>query len=188
MKIIFAASILILIFCSSCRFGEYLIYDDMGYHHRNYKGIGYSEIRIDDNVYNVSYRAKTNAAESMARDYALLRAAELTLEADLNFFTIIEENYTGEEFEVYIPGSSSTKKDIKKVDSTQTIITITERNEPEKVRYNSIPEYNYLVQLHSLRPKDFPGIVYNAQYVYESIIKKYNITFPPETEETLSGK
>jgi hypothetical protein len=49
---------------------------------------GYSETRIESNRYSVSYRAGGSVDAAMVQDYALLRAADLTLQNGRDWFWV----------------------------------------------------------------------------------------------------
>ncbi|MBY0565227.1 MAG: hypothetical protein K2P58_13725 [Hyphomonadaceae bacterium] len=49
---------------------------------------GYSETRIESNRYFVTYRAPGGADAALLQDYALLRAADLTLQNDRDWFWV----------------------------------------------------------------------------------------------------
>lgn len=51
-------------------------------------GAGYSETQIESNRFFVTFRAKSGAEASLLHDYALLRAAELTLERGGSWFWV----------------------------------------------------------------------------------------------------
>jgi hypothetical protein len=51
-------------------------------------GAGYSETQIESNRYFVTYRAGGAADAALVQDYALLRAAELTLQAGRSWFWV----------------------------------------------------------------------------------------------------
>jgi hypothetical protein len=54
---------------------------------------GYSETQIESNRYFVTYRAPSGAAESLLYDYALLRAADITLERGREWFWVDRRNF-----------------------------------------------------------------------------------------------
>lgn len=51
-------------------------------------GAGYSEAQIESNRFFVTYRARGSAEASLLSDYALLRAAELTIERGGDWFWV----------------------------------------------------------------------------------------------------
>lgn len=62
-----------------------------GYHPVKWNG-GYSDMHLQDNLFQVEYRGNAHIGMSDARNYALLRCAEVTLESDFNYFVIVDDN------------------------------------------------------------------------------------------------
>ncbi|MBS0383831.1 MAG: hypothetical protein JSS00_00615 [Proteobacteria bacterium] len=56
---------------------------------------GYSEQQIESNRYTVTYRAPGGADAQTLQDYALLRAADLTLEHNRDWFWVDRRNTSG---------------------------------------------------------------------------------------------
>jgi hypothetical protein len=59
-------------------------------------GAGYSERQIESNRYFVTYRAPSGADQSLLHDYALLRAADITLENGRSWFWVDRRTFDGE--------------------------------------------------------------------------------------------
>ena len=57
---------------------------------------GYSEQQIESNRYSVTYRAPGGADAQTLNDYALLRAADLTLEHNRNWFWVDRRSLNGQ--------------------------------------------------------------------------------------------
>jgi hypothetical protein len=55
-------------------------------------GYGYSEQRIEDNRYRVSFAGNELTAADTVQNYLLYRAAELTLDHDYDYFTVVDRN------------------------------------------------------------------------------------------------
>ena len=51
-------------------------------------GAGYSETQVENNRYFVTYRARSSADAQLIQDYALLRAADLTLSRNADWFIV----------------------------------------------------------------------------------------------------
>ncbi len=60
-----------------------------GYKAANGSGYGYSESEISENRYRIDYKAKSSHT-SKAKNYALLRAAELTTEKGYDWFVVVD--------------------------------------------------------------------------------------------------
>jgi hypothetical protein len=99
------------------------------YHAENAKG-GYSDTRVDVNVFRVTFKGKPGLVQSQTNDMALLRGAELALRNGFGFF-ISNGNAT--------PGSaplpSSTVAPIP--ETTITIICYVVRPETVSAVYNA---------------------------------------------------
>ena len=70
-------------------------YEEEGSHagelyEEDYPAGGYSHVRLSDNGYMVTFRGNGYTSSDMARDYALLRVAEICLESTKPFFEILE--------------------------------------------------------------------------------------------------
>jgi hypothetical protein len=59
-------------------------------------GAGYSETQVEGNRYFVTYRAPGGADAQVLQDYALLRAADLTLEHNRDWFWVDRRSLNGE--------------------------------------------------------------------------------------------
>ena len=59
-------------------------------------GAGYSETQVEGNRYFVTYRAPGGADAQVLQDYALLRAADLTLEHNRDWFWVDRRNLNAE--------------------------------------------------------------------------------------------
>jgi hypothetical protein len=62
----------------------------------NQSSAGYSETQIESNRYFVTYRAPSGADQSLLYDYALLRAADITLESGRSWFWVDRRTFDGQ--------------------------------------------------------------------------------------------
>jgi hypothetical protein len=53
---------------------------------------GYSETRLTDNRYRISFRGNANTSQDEVKDMALLRASELTLLNDYDWFRVVDQD------------------------------------------------------------------------------------------------
>lgn len=77
-----------------------------GYHADNFNG-GYSEAHLRDNVYQVAFDGSRFTSLQRARDFARLRAAELTLEKGYRYFGLLDSkaylrNYSAGSADIYV--------------------------------------------------------------------------------------
>jgi hypothetical protein len=172
----------------SCVPGQYRYYNNKGYHPLDYNGVGFTDIRIDETVFEVRYDAGTRYNYSKARDFALMRAAHLTLQYGFEYFTILQEIDLTEVNEYIIPGKMSTTRDEEVVDSTKTVVTVTTTHKQEQKRTAIYPECSMVIEMHSLKPRNSELIAHKAKYVYRSIYDSYAIELPPSRIDTLTLK
>jgi hypothetical protein len=79
----------------------------------NASGAGYSEQQIESNRYSVTYRAPSGADPALLQDYALLRAADITLQNNHEWFWVDNRatdgrtsSYSGPSIGIGIGGAS----------------------------------------------------------------------------------
>ena len=79
------------------------------------RGTGFSEFRITDDTFSVTFRANSATREERVDKYILRRASELTLEHGFQFFVVLTEKgrdrtssigYSGVKFPVITPGKT----------------------------------------------------------------------------------
>ncbi len=61
------------------------------------KGFGFDETRVESDRYRITYRGSGGMPPELVEDYALLRAAELALANDYNWFRVVGRDVTGEQ-------------------------------------------------------------------------------------------
>ncbi len=62
-----------------------------GYQPKSFTG-GYSDVKLQDNIYRVNFRGNGYAGRERTADFALLRSAELTLLNGYKYFIVLESN------------------------------------------------------------------------------------------------
>ncbi|WP_027329032.1 CC0125/CC1285 family lipoprotein [Marinimicrobium agarilyticum] len=76
-------------------------------------GYGYRESQIADNRYRVSFKMRGDT-QFEAMDYALLRAAELTLMADYDWFVVADRHVDGEKREPSTGVNASRTREVER--------------------------------------------------------------------------
>ena len=72
------------------------------YHVKSFTG-GYSELQLEQNIFQVSFKGNSKTSMERAVDFALLRSAELTLGNGYNYFVILKGNkYLKEEYHINV--------------------------------------------------------------------------------------
>ena len=109
---------------------------------------GYSETRLDDNVFKVSFRGNAYTGKERTEDFILLRSAELTLENGYAYFSVMNEDF-------------NVKKNIQTNPSTGDINIL------------SKPRASKTIVLFNEKPKSKFSL--NAKYIVKEVQKKYKI-------------
>jgi hypothetical protein len=62
-----------------------------GYHSRSFTG-GYSNMRLQDNIFKITFNGNAYSSLERAGDFALLRSAEITIENGYKYFVVLGAN------------------------------------------------------------------------------------------------
>lgn len=128
-----------------------------GYHSKTGSG-GYSQTQLDQNVFKVSFSGNTMSDMERVVDFALLRAAELTIENGFEYFAVIGGNNDATNVGLTVGNAYGYNNSVFGL--AQTI------NAKKRTISRTIICFNQ-------RPTSI--FVYDASFVYGSITKKYNI-------------
>ncbi len=133
---------------------------------------GYSETRLDKNVFIVSFNGNGYTSVERARDFALLRSAELTLENDYMFFATFDENDRVDTSFYKTPESYDTNVNLNTY-GNQTYGTATTRKSGGKIYTSSKPQATLKIVCFVDKPNKV--FAYDANFIKDSIEKKYQI-------------
>ena len=130
---------------------------------------GYSETRLDENVFKVSFNGNAYTKREKVSDFTMLRSAELALEHGYTYFAVIDENsYTGHS--TYT--TPTTSRTTGSVDSYGNINARTTTSGGQTYNYSKPSAENTIV---CFKEKPEGVFVYKARFVYDSIAEKYDI-------------
>lgn len=108
---------------------------------------GYSDLQMDKNLFQVSFKGNSQTSMERAVDFALLRASELTLINGYRFFTIIKgDRYVIEDVHHHIFSHSTYR--------------------------NAKPIVNFKIRCYNEKPEKYS---YNAAILESSVKAKYRI-------------
>ena len=132
------------------------------YQSDGYSG-GFRETQLAPDVYRVSFNGKAYTSQERVQDFALLRAAELTLASGARYFVVLsEKDQSGVDTHV-TPGS---------VQTNYYSGTTTYRS-PQVTSYYK-PGVGMMV--HMLRVKPDGVMSFDAEFLVASVRKKYGIS------------
>jgi len=62
-----------------------------GYQPKSFTG-GYTDMKLQDNIYRVTFKGNGYSSMERAGDFALLRSAEVTIQNGYKYFIVLETN------------------------------------------------------------------------------------------------
>ena len=137
---------------------------------------GYYENRITDNRYRVGYNGDSSASSDAVKDMALLRAAELTLLNDYDWFRVVNQETAREESDTRVSTGVNSGRDVYRscglLGCTTTVSpaysSINISSTPGRNRYSTSIE----IAMGSGEVEDQTS-VYNASELYDYLEKQY---------------
>ena len=132
---------------------------------------GYSEVKLDENVYRVTFRGNGYTDSQKAADLALLRCAELTVEKGFPYFVILKGEDRESRGSYVTPSQTYTSGNVNRYGfySNSTSYGGNTVNFVKPSTTNTIA---------MLAEKPTEGFAYNAKTVFEGLTAKYNIQTP----------
>lgn len=133
---------------------------------------GFSETRLDEDVFRVTFKGNEMTDKDRVEDFALLRSAELTLTNGFRFF-VIAEDISREKVSVHhTPAQAQTQSTISH--TPHGVITREARIvTPAQSQIYTKHHESKLIYCYKERPSE--GFVYDAKFVANSIRQKYDI-------------
>jgi len=131
---------------------------------------GYSDLQIAENMFKVSFRGNGFTNLQRARDFALLRGAELALGNNYKYFVIIEEANEVENQAHRAPVEAHTRGHVYDSGSFNATTRFTGGQ-----TYNiATPSSTNTILCFKEKPENHPH-AYNAESVYKNMTAKYDI-------------
>jgi hypothetical protein len=132
---------------------------------------GFSETRLGENVFSVSFAGNPMTGGDRTSDFAMLRAAELTLDNGFSFFAVITEESAQRLASYSTPAQTHTTWQPTgdygaMVPHTTTV--------PGTMHLQSSPETKIRIECFKQRPSG-DGLIYDASFVRSSIRAKYHL-------------
>ena len=127
---------------------------------------GFSETQLDENLFEIRFKGNAFVGTDTARDYAMLRAAEVTLQNGYEYFIVLgEEDRTQVSTHTY-GGSSTTTYDGTMTGNSVYGTANTTYNPPQTNTYHK-PISRKTIMLFHEKPE---GVIsYSARFVRKSI-------------------
>jgi hypothetical protein len=143
---------------------------------------GFTETRLQENAFSVSFRGNGYTSRERSTDFALLRCAELTMEHGFRFFVIADSTQDTKTAYYNTGESSQTYGTVHTVGNTSYGSFNTSSSGSMTVPIRK-PRSAYTVFCFKEKPEG--AMAYDAEYLANSIRQKYGITQAPQ--QTVRG-
>jgi len=153
--ILFLISTLFILIFSGC---------STKYGQQSFKG-GYSETRLSENIFIVTFKGNAFISKEEVSDYLLLRNSELTLNNGFSYFAIVSDDLTIDEIQ-----RGSTYKDTGKISPTGYYKSTT--TESRGSTFKKPTRQNKIVCFKDKREDIF---LYDAKFIQKNLKEKYEI-------------
>lgn len=138
-KLVFSACVTALAACAT-PYGE-----------SGFRG-GFNEVKLDDRVYQITFKGNAYTSGQRVADFSLLRAAELALENGYPYFAVVNDKDSQESGIVTNPGSMNVAPSV-----------------------SSYTKYGSTKTIYLMRDREEGVFAYNAKTIYESIRATYGM-------------
>ncbi|MBL7131290.1 MAG: hypothetical protein ISS45_07825 [Candidatus Omnitrophica bacterium] len=148
-----------------------------GYGRKGWKG-GYTDLRLQDDIFKVTFKANAYTGRDKAQDYALLRCSEVTLNNGYRYFIIVDDKSYQQDYSYTTPVTSQTYGTASAYGGS----SYAHGTYSGTTNYYGGQTYNMKkpIIIHTIRcfkekPEDVNTMVFDASQVSENIRKQYNI-------------
>lgn len=142
-----------------------------GYQSSGFTG-GFNDTQLAPDIFRVSFSGNAFTSSDRVQDFALLRAAELTLANNAQYFAVITSADQSRTVTHVTPGSSRTSGTISAYGNTGYYSGTTTYSAPQVNTYYK-PGVGMMFRTFQTKPED--GLVFDANFVVSSIRTKYGI-------------
>lgn len=142
-----------------------------GYQNSGFTG-GFEDTQLAPDVFRVSFSGNAFTSSDRVQDFALLRAAELTLANNAQYFTVITSADQSRIATHVTSGSSHTSGTVSTYGNTGYYSGTTTYSAPQVQTYYK-PGVGIMIRTFQTKPED--GVVFGANFIINSIRTKYGI-------------
>lgn len=139
-------------------------------------GYGYQESQLTENRYRVSFTGNSHTSSELVKDYALLRAAELTLQQGREWFKVVNRETDKQSRQSSGAGLSASRpysvsRDCGLLGCRTTSSSIHTGASISSTRQSNRYASSIEIVMGTGEPDD-PDVVYNAREIIQSLRKK----------------
>lgn len=156
-----------------------------GYHPARFSG-GYSDMRLQDDIFKVNFRGNGYTGKGRASDFALLRSAELALENGYKYFAILGESSDVRTSTYTAPVTANTQGSIinttpvatgggVKVIGNSASYSSTTTFSGGETYYIDKPSTSMTIQCFKEKSENLSAMIYDAEQIKANIRNAYQI-------------
>ena len=150
---------------------------------RGFWGQGYTDMKLQDNIFRISFAGNAATEAERAHNFSLLRAAEVTIENGYKYFIVSEGGTKIETSTHTTPLSSNTRG---YVDGFGNVSATTTYSGGQTFTYNK-PTNSITIQCFRDKPET-SNLVYDAEQVRVNLRKQYGLDKKVEKEKLKQEK
>ena len=146
-----------------------------GYHKQGFSG-GYTDMCIQDDIYQVSFNANGYTGSQKAADFALLRCAEMALEKGCKYFSVLNENSDSKTSLHTTPTTTYNSGNVNMYGTgnyASGSYSGYSQTTGGQIHSISKPTTRYMIRILKEKPSD--QFCYDAQQVYDNIRTNYKL-------------
>ena len=133
---------------------------------------GFKDTRLAPDVFRVSFSGNAFTSSDKVQDFALLRAAELTLANDFKYFAVMDSSDQSRTGTIVTPGSAQTSGTVSAYGNTANYSGTTTYMPPQVTTYYR-PGVGLMVRAFPTKPEGI--FAFDAVFIAQSIRSKYGI-------------
>lgn len=142
-----------------------------GYQGKGFTG-GFNDTQLAPDVFRVSFSGNAFTSNDRVQDFALLRAAEITLANNFKYFAVINSTNQSKTETYVSPGSARTTGTVSGYGGTAYYSGTTTYDPPQVNTYYK-PGVGLMVRAFASKPDDI--FTFDAEFIFKSIRSKYGI-------------
>lgn len=134
---------------------------------------GYSDSRLGDSIFRVSFEGNGYTKSARTVDLALLRSAELALQNDFKYFVVVSNDNKNSYSSFSTPHTTTKTGTVNMYGNNGTVNThsVTSGGQTYLI---SKPSTTNIIACFKNKPKG-SGVVYDASFIVQSLRSKYEI-------------
>jgi len=144
-----------------------------GYHGKGFTG-GYTDMKLQDNIFKVTFKGNGYSSMERAGDFALLRSAEVAIENGYKYFIVLETNSYVKTASFTTPATAQTNGTVNMYGNTGSYSATTYYSGGETFHVHK-PTTNMTIECFQDKPANVNGMIYDAEQIRTNLKSAYSI-------------